>query len=185
MMKEMGPVDPIVSHYLRGNSEIDNHKIWEDHEIEYANGGFDLLEIGIRKKGGSYEDVMRMDEELEIVMRYRLSEPKEHFWLTLRYKNEDGEPIFTSSGGGKLYAIHNRPGEFIQKSTIPANFLNWGNYAFDLVALERTNEIRALVDAHDIISFTVSNKQVAIGGWLGKEPGYVTPQFEFEEERVH
>ena len=185
MLKEIGPVDPIVSHYLRGNSEIDNHKIWEDHEIEYANGGFELLEIGIRKKGGSYEDVMRMDEDLEIVMRYRLTEPKEHFWLTLRYKNEDGEPIFTSSGGGKLYAIHNRPGEFIQKSTIPANFLNWGNYAFDLVALERTNDIHALVDAHDIISFTVSNKQVAIGGWLGKEPGYVTPQFEFEEERVH
>ena len=184
MVKEIGAIDPIVSHYLRGGCDIDNYKIWEE-ELEYKSNGFELLEVGIRKKGGKFTDVMRMDEELEIIIRYRLTQPKERFWITLRYKNEDGEPIFTSSGGGKLFENHNQPGEFVQRCTIPANFLNWGNYAFDLVALENNGGIHALVDASDIVSFTIANKQVAIGGWLGKEPGYVTPKFEFDEERIN
>ena len=183
MIKEMGSIDPIVSHYLRGNNEIDNYKIWTD-DIEYKNKGFELLEVGVRLKGGDYTDVMRMDQDIEIMIRYRLTEPKEKFWLTLRYKNDSGEPIFTSSGGGKFFEAHNQPGEYIQKCIIPANFMNWGNYAFDLVAIENDGEIHSLIDAHDIVSFTISNKQVAIGDWLGREPGYVTPRFEFEEERI-
>ena len=184
-VKEIGSVDPIVSHYIRGNSEIDNYKIWSDEDLEYKSNGFELLEVGVRKRGGTYADVMRMDEEIEIVIRYRLTKVFDKFWITLRYKNEDGEPIFTSSGGGQLFDVHNKPGEYVQKCVIPANFMNWGNYAFDLVALENTNGVKALVDARDIVSFTIANKQVAIGGWLGKEPGYVTPKFEFVEERIN
>jgi lipopolysaccharide transport system ATP-binding protein len=182
MLVDDGPIDTIVTHYLRGDSEIDNYKYWEKPEI--SRNGFDLLEIGVRRKDGNYNDVMRMDQDLEVVIRYRLNRPIERFWITMHMKNEQGNKIFSFNGGGRCYDKHHEPGEYLQKCTIPANFLNWGNYAIDFMAFDQVNNIDCLADEHDIVSFTVANRQVAIGAYMGKEPGDVTPKFNFIEEKV-
>ena len=70
---DSGEVDSIVTHYLRGDNIVDNYKSWENPEIK--KDGFELMEIGIRRKGFNYEEVMRMDQELEVVIRYRLTKP--------------------------------------------------------------------------------------------------------------
>ena len=177
-----GPIDTIVSHYLRGDSEADNYKCWEIPQIKKS--GFELLEMGVRRKGGNYTDVMRMDQELEIVIRYRLDHPVDKFWITMHMKNEQGNKIFSFSGAGRCYDKHHERGEYIQTCMIPANFLNWGNYAIDLMAFQQVNNIECLVDESDLLSFTLANRQVAIGGFMGKEPGDVTPKFDFVEEKV-
>ena len=177
-----GPVDTVVSHYLRGDNEIDNYKSWMVPEIKKQ--GFELLEIGIRKKDGNYSEVMRMDQELELVMRYRLNQAVDKFWITLHMKNEQGNKIFSFSGGGRCYDAHHEKGEYLQTCTIPANFLNWGNYAIDFMAFQQVNNIEVLANEYDLISFTLANRQVAIGGYMGKEPGDVTPKFDFKEEIV-
>lgn len=177
-----GPIDTIVTHYLRGDSAIDNYKTWAVPEIK--NGGFELLEIGVKKKGGDYNDVMRMDQELELNIRYRLDHTIDKFWITLHMKNEQGNKIFSFSGAGRCYDMHHESGEYLQSCTIPANFLNWGSYVIDLMVFQQINNIDGLVDEHDIVSFTVANRQIAIGGYMGKEPGDVTPKFVFVEEKV-
>jgi len=182
MLKEMGHVDQIVSHYLRGGSEIDNYKHWDIPQ--YKNGGFELLEIGIRPKGGTYTDVMRVTDELELVVRYRLIEPKERFWLTFHMKNEQGEKIFSFSGAGRCYDHKHASGEYEQICRIPANFLNWGNYAIDFMAIERNSDLQVLVVEPDLISFTLANRAVGIGGYMGKEPGDITPCFDYVETKI-
>jgi lipopolysaccharide transport system ATP-binding protein len=182
MLKEMGHVDQIVSHYLRGGSEIDNYKHWDIPQ--YKNGGFELLEIGVRPKGGTFTDVMRVTDELELVVRYRLTEPKERFWLTFHMKNEQGEKIFSFSGAGRCYEHKHASGEYEQICHIPANFLNWGNYAIDFMAIERNSDLQVLVVEPDIVSFTLSNRAVGIGGYMGKEPGDITPRFEYTETKL-
>ena len=182
MLIDDGEIDPIVSHYLRGDSEVDNHKGWDAPTIK--NGGFELLEIGIRKRGGDYSDVMRMDHELELEIRYRLSRPMDFFWITMHMKNEQGNKIFSFSGAERCYDKHHEAGEYVQKCNIPSGFLNWGNYAIDFLALEQAGNIVCLAQEPDIISFTVANRQVAIGGYMGKEPGDVTPVFNFTEEKI-
>lgn len=182
ILKEMGQVDTIVSHYLRGNSEIDNYKHWE--APQYKNGGFELLEIGIRPQGGNYTDVMRVTDELELVVRYRLTEPKERFWLTFHMKNEQGDKIFSFCGAGNYYNHKHAAGEYEQICHIPANFLNWGNYAIDFHAIQQQPEIDCLVYESDIISFTLANRAIEIGGWQGREPGDVTPNFEYTEAKI-
>lgn len=47
---DSGDVDSVVTHYLRGNSDIDNYKSWDVPEIQAK--GFEVLEIGVRKTGG-------------------------------------------------------------------------------------------------------------------------------------
>ena len=182
MLVDDGPIDAIVTHYLRGDNEAENYKFWDNPEIK--KDGFALLEMGVRKTGGGFNDVMRMDQELEIMIRYRLDHVFDKFWITMHMKNEQGNKIFSFSGSGRCYDKHHEPGEYVQTCIIPANFLNWGNYAIDLMAFQQINNIECLVDESDLLSFTLANRQVAIGGFMGKEPGDVTPKFDFFEEKL-
>lgn len=183
LLVDDGPVDTIVSHYLRGNNDVDNYKYWNSPEIN--KDGFELLEFGIRRKKGNYSDVMRMDHELEVVILYRLTSPIEKFWITMHMKNEQGNRIFSFGGGrNNNYEFHHDIGDFRQTVTIPANFLNWGNYAIDFMAFKQTNNIEVLANEQDLISFTVASRQVEVGGFMGKEPGDITPRFEVDEEKI-
>lgn len=182
MLVDDGDVDTVVTHYLRGDSKADNYKCWNIPEV--MNKGFELLEIGIRKKDGGFDDVMRMDQDLELTIRYRLDHAFERIWITMHMKNEQGNKIFSFSGGGRCYEMRHEAGEYLQTCLIPANYLNWGSYAIDFMVFQQLNHIENLLDEHDIISFTLANRQVAIGGYMGKEPGDVTPKFNFNEEKL-
>ena len=147
MLVDDGGVDEIVTHYLRGNNAVENYKCWDIPEIKKE--GFELLEIGIRKKGGNYSDVMRMDQELELVIHYRLKQPVNMFWITMHMKNEQGNKIFSFGGVERCYDAYHEAGEYLQTCVIPANFLNWGNYAIDFMALKKESNISALASEHD------------------------------------
>lgn len=182
MLVDDGGVDEVVTHYLRGDSESSNYKTW--NVPEYKRDGFELLEIGIRRKGGSFLDVIRMDQESELVIRYRLTKSYDNFWITMHLKNEQGNKLFSISGGGRCYDKCHGAGEYEQVCHIPANFFNWGNFAIDFMAFKQEGEIYDLADIQDIISFTIANRQIELGGYMGKEPGDITPKFDFEEHML-
>lgn len=182
MLVDEGGVDEVVTHYLRGDNDVSNHKVW--NTPEYSKDGFELLEIGIRRKGADYTDVMRMDQELELVIRYRLTKPHSKFWITMHLKNEQGNKLFSFCGGGRCYEIAHEAGDYEQICHIPANFFNWGNFAIDFMAFSQESNITDLVNESDIISFTIANRQIALGGYMGKEPGDITPKFDFEEHKL-
>lgn len=182
MLAEDGDIDTVVSHYLKGDNEIENHKVWQIPEIKKE--GFELLEIGVRRQGHDYSEVIRMDHDVEIVIRYRLNVAIDDFWITMHLKNEQGNKVFSFSGGGVSYDKHHEPGEYVQTCHIPSDFLNWGSYAIDFIALKKDQKIVALADEHDIVSFAIANKPVELGGYMGKEPGDITPKFEFTEDKV-
>ena len=184
MVKEIGPIEPIVAHYLRGDSAIENHKHWDNPELK--GGGFELLEIGVCKRGENWSSIMRMDDDIDIVIRYRLTIPFNSFWLTMHIKNEQGEKMFSTSGGGRCYETRHDKGVYEQVCHIPANFFNWGSYVIDLMAITADGGIHHLIGAHgdDIISFSVESKEKSIGGWMYKEPGNITPTFDYSESKL-
>lgn len=179
-VKEIGAIEPIVSRYLKGDSEIDNYKKWENPTV--VKDGFELLEIGVRKKGADYEDIMRIDNEIEVFVRYRLKKDFDNFHLTYHFKNEAGEKIFSVCGADKYYPFEHPAGEYIQTCVIPANFFNWGTFAFDLFAVEDRTQI--ILIENDVVSFTLNNKELPIGSWLGREPGDITPHFIFTDQKL-
>ena len=182
MLIDDGDVDTVVTHYLRGNNDVDNYKIWDVPTVK--KGGFELLEIGIHRKDADYTDTMRMDQELELVVRYRLTCPINNFWITMHMKNEQGIKMFSFGGGGRCYDKKHEVGEYVQICHIPANFLNWGNYVIDFLALKNDDGMEWLADENDIISFTIANRPIELGGWMYKEPGDITPKFSFAEEKI-
>lgn len=182
MLVDQGEIDPIVTHYLRGDNAIDNYKTWKNPTI--GVNGFELLEFGIRKRGAAFSDTIRMDNEMEIIIRYRLKKEFNRFWITMHLKNDQGNRVFSFGGGGRCYDYHHEAGEYEQTCIIPANFLNWGNYSIDLLAFTRDPNLTPLANESDLISFTVGNRQVSIGGYVGREPGDITPKFDFKESRL-
>ncbi len=179
-LKEMGDVVPLVTSYLRGDNSVPNHKKWDKPDIK--KNGFELLEIGVRKYQGSFSDVMRIDDDIEIFIRYKLSCSFDAFHLTLHMKNEQGEKIFSTSAGGRGVPLEHKAGEYVQTAIIPKNFFNWGNFSFDLYVVKNRKE--AFVIENDIVSFTLANKEIEIGQWLGKEPGSLLPQFDYKEKKI-
>ena len=182
MLLESGDIDPIVTRYLRGDSAIDNYKVY--NEPLKGKNGFELLEIGVRPKGGQFTDVMRVTDDLEVVIRYRLTQPHEKFWITMHMKNEQGERMFSTGGGGRCYDTRHEAGEYEQICHLPKDFFNWGSYAFDFMAFSQPSNIECLMHEQDFISFTLANRAIAIGGWMGKEPGDITPKFDYTEKKL-
>lgn len=180
---EQGEIDPIVSRYLRGDNALDNYKVWDQPAL--GSGGFELLEIGVRPKGGQYSDLMRITDDLELVVRYRLTKPMECFWITFHLKNEQGERLFSTSGAGRCYERYHDDGEYEQIAFFPKDFFNWGMFSIDMMAFNQPSNIDCLLSEHDIVSFSLANRSVEIGGWMGREPGDITPQFEYVERKIH
>ena len=175
----VGKIDSIVSAYLKGDSSIDNHKKWDIPVIK--NKDFELLEIGVRKRSADFSDLMRVDDELEVYIHYRLKSDFDAFHLTLHYKDEQGNKMFSSSDGGRSVSYNHKTGEYVLTSYIPANFFNWGSFSIDLYVVENKNS--AFIVESDIVSFTLVNRELAIGSWLGREPGEITPSFDFYETK--
>lgn len=179
MMKEMGDVETIVGHYLRGDNAIENHKQWKVPSVKFD--GFELLEIGVRKKDGEYDDVMSVEDDLEIYFRYRLTKEFHSIYPSFHFKNEQGAKIFVSFGGGRCFPYEHGIGEYEQKAIIPKNFMNWGTFFIDLIVSDGRE---TLLNENDIVSFTLSNKVGKIGMWMGRMAGDVTPLFSFTEEKL-
>jgi lipopolysaccharide transport system ATP-binding protein len=180
MVKETGSVDDIVGHYLKGNNEIANHKLWEVPEIKKE--GFELMEIGVRKQGADYTEMMRIDEPIELVVKYRITKKYDQLHLTFHFKNEQGQKIFSCCGGTRCYPLEHQEGVYEQAMLIPANFLNWGSYFVDLYVVK--NRSKGFLIEDDVISFTLGNRQQELGTWMGREPGDVTPNFVFKETKL-
>lgn len=179
-LKAEGGVDDIVTMYLKGNSTITNHHTWNDNP-EYSKKGFELLEIGIRRKDHDFIDPMPMDQPMELIIRYRLTQDFEKFWITLHYKNEMGNTIFSSSAGGQVNRKKSK-GTYEQICDIPANLLNWGTYYINFMCFH--DGAKCIYNIPDILSFVVTNKTIALGYWMGREPGDITPKFKFTENTL-
>ena len=181
-LREVGEIDPIVTHYLRGDSAIANYKSFA--QPLKGHGGFELLEIGVRPKGGQFTDLMRVTNDLEIVIRYRLTQLHEKFWITMHMKNEPGDKMFSFYGKDRCYDTFHEAGEYEQICHLPKDFFNWGTYAIDFLAISQPSNIECLLSESDIVSFTLANRPIEIGGWMGKEPGDITPKFDFTEKKL-
>jgi lipopolysaccharide transport system ATP-binding protein len=176
MVQENGDIEPVVSYYLKGDNHSYNYKIWDTPVIK--RGGFELLEIGIRAKNKTYTDITRVDDELEFSARYRILDHFKALHLTLHFKDEQGNKLFSASGGKQFGSLEHDIGEYLIKATIPANFFNWGSFYIDMYIV--INKKQVLFIENDILSFTLNNKEQEVGQWMGKEPGGITPRFSWE-----
>ena len=175
MVKETGSAEEVIGHYLKGDNVIENHKVWNEPVIKKDE--FELLEIGVRKSGGTYEDIIRMEDAIEIHLKYRIKRDVENFYTVFHIKNERGEKILTSSCRDKILLNHSA-GVYEQTCTVPSNYFNWGNFSIDFHAMKNK---KILLTDEDAISWSIVNNTIKEGYWMGRLEGDVIPNFEYQE----
>ena len=172
-VKKLDNVENAVSYYLSGDSESQNRRIFSS---EFDRPIFTLHEIYINPVGRTSDSVLDEFSEIEINIFFTLKDMSNRYHITLVLNNDYGETLFTFSHATS--ALKLKQGLNKIKCSIPDGFLNIGSYYLSFYLIE--NGTSAAFIEKDILSFHVQEGERAIGAWMGKEPGFIKPKFNWE-----
>ncbi len=166
-----GTAENAVANYLSGESESLNHKKF-DKDFDYDD--FKIREISINPKGLTSDENLNEYHELEFRTSIEIKTQPERLHLTYLLKDNNGEALFTFSNAGNL-ALKKGMNELV--CSFPKGFLNIGNYYLDLYLIEDSK--KTIFHEPDIMAFTIQEGPRSLGGWMGKEPGFIKPVFDW------
>jgi lipopolysaccharide transport system ATP-binding protein len=170
-----GKIENAVSFYLSGESESQNKKTFSS---EYDKKEFRLHEISLNPIGKSSDDVLDEYQKIEINTVFTLKAIDSKIHVTFVLNNEMGDSLFTFSHVNNKLKL--KQGLNKIKCTLPEGFLNVGSYYLALYIIE--NAKTTLFVEKDIMSFNIQEGERGIGSWMGKEPGFIKPKFDWTIE---
>jgi lipopolysaccharide transport system ATP-binding protein len=162
-----------VTYYLKGDSQTQNRRLFAD---EYDKARFQLQEIAINPKGGTSDDVLEEYHEIELNTVLKIKENAENLHFTYVLSNESGDPLFTFShvnANKKLKA-----GTNYLRCSFPKGFLNIGTFYLSAYLIENARD--TIFVEKDIMSFSIQESNRNLGQWMGREPGFIKPLFDWE-----
>jgi lipopolysaccharide transport system ATP-binding protein len=170
-VKLIGSIEKAVSYYLSGDSEVINQKIFGP---EYETNEFKLEKISINGLGKSIEEPLLESDKIELKTIITLKENKtSNYHITYHLYNEMGEALFSFSNVSEADILKHGYNELT--CTFPASFFQSGQFYLSFFFVKDKRE--ALFVENDIISFTIVDGSRDLGVYMGREPGYIKPQF--------
>lgn len=175
LIANMDYVENSVAYYLSGDSETQNQKTFGN---TYDKPEFTLHQISINPIGKTADEVLDEYQEIEINTQFTLKEKENKLHFTFVINNESGETLFTFSHTNS--GVELKPGLNKIKCKLPKGFLNIGTYYLNFYVIE--NAKKTLFVEKDIMVFNIQEGQRPIGAWMGKEPGFIKPIFDWSTE---
>jgi lipopolysaccharide transport system ATP-binding protein len=160
-----------IKYYLSGaDSEQNNLKTFSD--IGKPNI-FQLNAISFCNKGQSIDEPLTENSEIEFTTEINIlsSEPNRYI-ITYHLYNDMGEALFSFSHHNN-YQL--KTGINQVTCHFPAGFFQSGTYMLSLFVVEDNRT--AIHIEKDIVAFTVVDAGRTIGVYMGREPGFIKPQF--------
>ncbi|MBS3993914.1 MAG: ABC transporter ATP-binding protein, partial [Bacteroidetes bacterium] len=167
-----GETEEAVEHYLVGNSEFKNHRTFSSL---FDKTEFTLHEISINPVGKGTDFVLDEYQSIEINTLLTLKETDKRLHITFVLNNEFGDVLFTFSHLNSNLKL--KKGINKLKCILPEGFLNIGSYYLSFYVID--NAKYTLFVEKDILSFNVQHGERPIGSWLGREPGFIKPKFDW------
>lgn len=165
-----------VSYYLSGDSEVMNQKIFGK---EFDNEVFTLHQISLSNEGKTINEALSEKEAILLKTIISINNNKsERYHITYHLYNEMGEALFSFSNRNDDLKLKNGRNELTCK--FPSTFFQSGQYFLSIFIIE--DKRTAIFIEKDIISFTVVDGGRDMGVYMGREPGYIKPQFEWNFE---
>lgn len=170
-----GEIENAVSYYLGGDAEVMNSKRFGK---EYDLPVFKLNEISLKNYQRTSDEILKENEiiVLNTTIDIKVKEA-ERYHITYHLYNEMGEAMFSFSNAGIILL---KNGQNNISCNFPASFFQSGQYFLSLFVVEDSR--KAIFVENDIISFTVVDSGRELGTYMGREPGYIRPQFEWKRE---
>lgn len=165
-------IDRAVSYYLAGNdAERSNSK-----KFNINNEIFNLKEIGFQNKGKNFDDPLVENEEIELFTNIVFHTNEAYrYHITYHLYNEQGESLFSFYNSSSNIIL--KSGENSLKCIFPANFFQSGNFSLAIFIVE--DKRQSVFNENDIIHFTIVDGGRDLGVYMGREPGFIRPQFEW------
>jgi len=170
-----GGINDAVTFYTSNHKKIANQRIWGN--LEHNHQEFELGEASIKGLGKHIEDVIEITEAIEIMVTFENKTQHSRIDTTLHVKDGNGEKIFMITSGVIPHIRTN--GTITLQCIIPPNFFNNGNFTVDFFLVkDRKTFIYTEIDC---LEFTLVNKPIALGHYMGEEPGALRPIFDWKE----
>jgi lipopolysaccharide transport system ATP-binding protein len=170
-----GPSEQAVSYYLKdGGSETSNISYFDKN---YDTPIFRLNSIAIKNVSRKFEDPILESETITLITDIDIKANASRYSVTYHLYNELGEAMFSlydSNAGSTMLEGNNK-----LCCEIPAYFFQSGNYSLSLFVVE-DKRVSVFVE-RDIFRFTVVDGGRDLGVYMGREPGYIRPQFKWSK----
>lgn len=168
-----GSIENAVSYYLGGDAEAMNLRAFDkEHDFPI----FKLIEISLNNEGKSTNDVLHEKESIYLNTKIDIKVKEfERYHITYHLYNEMGEAMFSFSNAGSVI-LKNGINDI--QCNFPPSFFQSGQYFLSLFVVEDSRQV--IFVENDIISFTVVDSGRELGTYMGREPGYIRPQFEWK-----
>ncbi|WP_080777695.1 ABC transporter ATP-binding protein [Chryseobacterium phocaeense] len=169
-----GNIDETVLRYLGNNNTSNtNHFIYEN----IRNTFFALQEIILKNSSKTMDEPLDENEEIELITNFVLdTDQPERYHITYHLKNDYGEALFSFSA----HELQLENGKRSLTCTFPKRFLQSGNYYLSFFLIE--DKKQAIIIENDIVSFSVVDGNREIGVYMGREPGFIRPFFDWTLE---
>lgn len=167
-----GDIAETVSLYLGGDSVGTHKKYFTTIEKE---GVFRLNSISLQSKGDDENELLLENEKIELLTDIDFTtDDVSSYHITYHLYNDLGEALFSfyDDSGDLLNKGNNR-----LICTFPANFFQSGNYSLALFIVK--DKKQSIFVEKDIINFTIVDGGRELGVYMGREPGYIKPKFEW------
>jgi lipopolysaccharide transport system ATP-binding protein len=116
------------------------------------------------------------NDEIYLDIDYLLEDSQNEYHFTFHLINELGEGLFSFSNVNKLKI---KLGRNKFRVTFPLSFFQSGIYYLSFLLVKNKTEV--VIFEKDLISFNVIDGARALGNYMGREPGYIRPTFEWKE----
>lgn len=174
MVKYTGDATSSVGYYMQGSSETNLVKHYND---EYHNDYFQLHQLEVRNVEGTQDDIIDEYKAIQLVVTITVKKEAANKKITFVMNNEEGITLFTFSHANFRHQQLLHEGLNEVSCTIPAGFLNIGSYYLSMYYIE--NSKTTLFVEKDIMAIHVQQGERKLGGFMGKEPGFVKPIFDW------
>ncbi|MFY7652782.1 MAG: polysaccharide ABC transporter ATP-binding protein [Chitinophagaceae bacterium] len=157
--------DKAVSYYLNDGGTTLTTKIFNDI---YKKNSFIIHSISVKNNPEKASEIIL---ETSVTIEEAENDEKAVSHITFHLINELGEPLFSFASPVVKLGKQNLICHF------PANFFQSGSFYLTLFVISKKST--ALLVEKDIFSFTVIDGGRELGQYMGREPGFIRPQFEW------
>lgn len=169
-----GDVDNAVLNYL-GSNKVNDGNLFRFDDIK--NDFFDLKEINFKNSGKTEDQPLLENSEIELVTKFELnSDHPERYHITYHLLNDYGEALFSFGTNSKELPFRKGANEI--SCSFPAKFFQSGNYFLSFFLVE--DRKKSVLKELDIASFTVVDGDRDLGVYMGREPGFIRPKFDWK-----
>ena len=175
VIKHNGGVESAVSYYLGGGgSESLNKRVFG---LQYKHPIFTLNEINLKNKNKLDQEALLEDDAIVLTTTITFNNEDAHrYHLTYHLYNELGEAMFSFYHTEEVQKI--TKGKNVISCTFPPHFFQSGNFNLAVFVVE--DKRKSIFSERDIITFTVVDGERELGVYMGREPGYIKPRFEWK-----